>query len=198
MKHRYRNKLTKRQLTFGLAFVGWLAIAAYLGPSHLWLSGGVLVALSIGVIAASPLRRYLTGRAERCESTQRHSRAGITDVDKMDGFEFERFLGNLLKSKGYKVRVTQETGDFGADLVIEDCNGLRGVIQAKRYTGAVGIKAVQEIVGSKSYYKATEAFCITNSTYTKAAITLAKSNNVALLTRKELLKLMSHRSAKAQ
>lgn len=188
MKHRYRHqrKLGKKQMALAFSFVGWLAIAAYFGPSHLWLSSGLLVVIILSVIAASPLRHYLTSRAER----QRHSRAGITDVDKMDGFEFERFLGNLLKSKGYKVRVTQESGDFGADLVIEDCNGLRGVIQAKRYTGTVGIKAVQEIVGSKSYYKATEAFCITNSTYTKAAITLAKSNNVALLTRKELLKLM--------
>lgn len=190
MKHRYRSKLTKRQLAFGLAFVGWLAMAAYFGPVHLRLSIGILIALIIALFSTSPcfrtINRFLTVRAER----QRHSRAGITDVDKMDGFEFERFLGNLLKSKGYKVRVTQESGDFGADLVIEDCNGLRGVIQAKRYTGPVGIKAVQEIVGSKSYYKATEAFCITNSSYTKAAITLAKSNNVALLTRKELLKLM--------
>ena len=189
MKYNYRHKqrLSKRQMAFGLAFVGWLALSAYLGAAHLWFSISIIPAIIIALLAVNPLKRYLTVRAER----QRHSSAGITDVDKMDGFEFERFLGNLLKSKGYKVRVTQESGDFGADLVIEDCNGLRGVIQAKRYTGNVGIKAVQEIVGSKAYYKATEAFCITNSTYTKAAITLAKSNNVSLLTRKELLKLMT-------
>ena len=184
---RHRRRMSKRQLAFVLGFVGWLAMAAYLGPSHLWLSLSILPVVIFALLTVSPLKRYLTVRAER----QRHRKAGITDIDKMDGFEFERFLGNLLKSKGYKVRVTQETGDFGADLVIEDGNGLRGVIQAKRYASNVGIKAVQEIVGSKAYYNATEAFCITNSTYTKAAITLAKSNNVALLTRKELLKLMT-------
>ena len=46
-------------------------------------------------------------------------RSGIYDVDKMEGRQFELYLGLLFKTLGYKTKVTRSAGDYGADLVIE-------------------------------------------------------------------------------
>ncbi len=54
------------------------------------------------------------------------------------------------------------------------------VIQCKRSAGPVGIKAVQEALGARSFYRAREAWVITDSTYTAAAIKLARSSGVKL------------------
>jgi restriction system protein len=115
-------------------------------------------------------------------------KSGIQEIDKMDGRTFENYLGMLFKSLGYKVNVTQYSGDYGADLVIEK-DGRKIVIQAKRYKGNVGIAAVQQIQAAVAHYKANEAWVVTNSYYTEAARRLAQSNNVRLIGRKELINM---------
>lgn len=115
------------------------------------------------------------------------SRSGILDIDKMSGIQFEHYLSHLLSKKGYKTKVTQSTGDFGADLILKGQDGRTIVVQAKRYSKNVGIKAVQEIVASTLHYNATEAWVITNSYYTEAAKKLANSNNVRLYNRDHLI-----------
>jgi len=119
------------------------------------------------------------------------SRSGIRSIDKMDGFQFEVYLKALFKELGYKPEVTKKAGDFGVDIVLKGKN--RIVIQAKRYgiKNKVGIGAVQEVYAGKTYYKAEEAWVITNSLFTKQAIELAKACNVKILDRLELQKLIN-------
>ena len=64
-------------------------------------------------------------------------------------------------------------------------------IQVKRYTGKVGIKAVQEIISGTLYYKANKAIVATNSFYTGQAIKLAKAANVTLIDRTMLINLLT-------
>ena len=65
------------------------------------------------------------------------------------------------------------------------------MVQAKRYKSNVGIQAVQEILGAQAYYKAQEAWVVTNSEYTKSAVALAHKSNVRLLDRNDLIKLQN-------
>lgn len=116
-------------------------------------------------------------------------KSSINDIDRMDGIQFEHYLGLLLEKNGYKTTVTRETGDYGADLVIEK-DRKKTVVQAKRHSKNVGIKAVQEAQASIAHYGAIEAWVITNSDYTEAAYNLAKSNNVKLINRKELIDMI--------
>lgn len=111
----------------------------------------------------------------------------------MKGLVFEEYLATLFKQHGYHVRLTSATNDYGADLIITK-SGLKTVVQAKRYKSNVGIKAVQEIVGSVNYYKADDAMVVTNSYFTKPAIKLAKENNVQLMNRKGLLNLITKKN----
>lgn len=113
--------------------------------------------------------------------------SGIDKIDQMNGHQFEEYLSHLLSKKDYKVKLTKATGDFGADLVLTSSTGKCIVVQAKRYKKNVGIKAVQEVGTSMPHYKASEAWVVTNSFYTKAARSLAKSNGIHLYDRYDLV-----------
>jgi restriction system protein len=120
------------------------------------------------------------------------SQSGIRDIDKMDGFQFEVYLKSLFKELGYKTKVTKNTSDFGADLILEK-NGKKTVVQAKRYKykNNVGLEAVQQVYTAIPYYKANRACVITNSQYTKNAKVLAGVCNVELIDRRKLINLIS-------
>jgi len=115
------------------------------------------------------------------------SKAGIQDIDKMDGKTFEQYLESIFKNNGYKVERTPYKGDFGGDLIVS-LNGKRTVIQAKRWNSKVGVKAIQEAVAAKGYYNCDHAVVVTNSTFTPQAIELAGKNGVELWDRKNFLK----------
>lgn len=80
------------------------------------------------------------------------------DLDTLTGLEFETYLMKLLKEHGFEdVRTTPATGDQGADLIAH-LNGRTIVIQAKRYRGSVGNRAVQEVAGAVRYYRDNERY----------------------------------------
>jgi restriction system protein len=121
---------------------------------------------------------------------KRLAKSGIPYIDQMDGFQFEFYLKALFQELGYKAQVTAKSGDFGADLIMKGQQKI--VIQAKRYgfKKRVGISAIQEVYGAQAYYKADEAWVVTNSFFTKQARALAEACNVQLFDRKALQKLI--------
>ncbi|HDX9588878.1 TPA: restriction endonuclease [Bacillus pseudomycoides] len=112
----------------------------------------------------------------------------ICDIDKMNGHQFEEYLGVLFQKLGYQTQVTKASGDFGADLILQK-NNKKIIVQAKRYGKNVGISSVQEIVGAKAFYKADETWVVTNSKFTPAARKLASANRVVLIDRERLIQL---------
>lgn len=125
---------------------------------------------------------------------ERLRKSGISEIDSMDGVQFEHYLKLLFESKGYTVKTTATTGDFGADLLLKK-DGVRTVVQAKRYSKSVGVKAVQEVIPAMKMYDATEAWVVSNSSYTKAAKELANTHNVRLLGREELIDMINELGA---
>lgn len=114
-------------------------------------------------------------------------RSGIDVIDKMSGEQFENYLKCFFEEQGYKVKTTPKTGDYGCDLLLRKA-GKSVTVQAKRYSEKVGIKAVQEVIGSIKYYKADSAMVITNSYFTQNAVELADRNQVELWDRDVLIK----------
>ena len=104
----------------------------------------------------------------------------------MTGREFEEFLAIYFGKFGYDVTLTPQTQDYGADLVLRK-NGVTTIIQAKRSSKPVGIKAVQEVASAIKHYNADEAIVITNNRFTENAFDLANSNKVELRGREELI-----------
>lgn len=148
---------------------------------------GFIVGLVLYIIFFASFKFWRSSRKKT-----RLRKANIAQVDKMTGEQFERFLGELFKHRGFKVSYTAASGDYGADLILKDGRDVIAV-QAKRYSSTVGVKAVQEIIGAVKMYKATEAWVVTNSTFTKQAVKLADINDVYLIDRKELIEMILDR-----
>lgn len=118
----------------------------------------------------------------------RSEKAGLVEVDKMDGETFENFLSSLFRKMGYLVKqVGSPTGDFGADLIIKK-NEQSIAVQAKRHKSVIGLDAVREALGSIKMYQCNNAMVVTNNYFTAQAKRLAKANNIVLWDRNMLTK----------
>jgi HJR/Mrr/RecB family endonuclease len=107
------------------------------------------------------------------------------NIEMMNGYEFERFLGDLFKKMGYNVINTKLSVDQGADLIVERF-GEKTVIQAKCYSDSVGNSTIQEAGAAKNHYHCDKVLVITTSFFTKPAIQLARDNNIELWNRTKL------------
>ncbi|KGR74719.1 restriction endonuclease, partial [Ureibacillus sinduriensis] len=128
---------------FGIVLVILILGIYYLTKS--WTIAGVfggIYFVSVLIILAIVANK----RKERLRAS------GITEIDKMSGLQFEKFLVLLFQDLGYSVKTTPTTGDFGADLVLNKVNRTI-VVQAKRYSKSVGIKAIQEVLSAVVYCK---------------------------------------------
>lgn len=132
---------------------------------------------------------YKTANKFYLEQIKVYNNLTLSDVDRLTGEDFELLLANLFTKIGYTVRTTPTTGDYGADLLLFTNNTVT-VVQAKRYKSNVGVSAVQEIVSAKPMYSATHAMVVSNAEFTQQAHTLAQANNVRLIGRSELAKLL--------
>ncbi|MHB1242572.1 MAG: restriction endonuclease [Gaiellaceae bacterium] len=102
----------------------------------------------------------------------------------MDGPDFERTIAELFVLLGYDV---ERIGGFdkGADLVLT-MDGERTAVQAKRYSIAVGIKAVRQLLDGRTRYGCTQGLVVTNSFFTDPAIECAEVHKITLWDRHEL------------
>lgn len=117
-------------------------------------------------------------------------RYSLNAINRMDGTQFEKFLGELFARMGYSVQVTGRAGDQGCDVLIERA-GEKTVVQAKCYSHPVTNDAVQEAVAAKALYGAAKAMVATNSVFTESAKELARVNGVQLWDREKLSGLLS-------
>ena len=98
----------------------------------------------------------------------------------MSGDEYEIYCGNLLAEAGWNVEQTSATNDQGVDLIAE-IEDAKFCIQCKRYSNAVGNKAVQEVIAGTQFYGGTHSVVVSNAGFTKSAKELAESTGVILI-----------------
>ena len=101
-------------------------------------------------------------------------------VEELSGIEFENLLLDKFISLGFKVEPTPKTGDYGADLIVENNDGSRIIFQCKRFKSKVNLKAVQEVVGAMGHYAGDYGVVITNNTFLNSAVRLAESHDIEL------------------
>ncbi|MBX2986716.1 MAG: restriction endonuclease [Bdellovibrionaceae bacterium] len=137
----------------------------------------------------------------------------VGQIDKMgstSGKWFEEYIASLYRAMGHQAQTTTEMrangtlpkaimkqrgcGDQGVDVVVDVINKNqekeRIIVQCKHYSQNVGNSAIQEIVGAMKMYKGDLAVVVTNQYFTESAINLAKENNVVLIDRNRLPKLI--------
>lgn len=107
---------------------------------------------------------------------------------KMTPREFEYYCAEILVQHKWIAHVTQASRDQGIDVIAEK-NGMRIIIQCKKYTKPVGNFAVQEVAAALAYKNAHRGIVVATSGFTSAAIELAECNNILLLDYRDLSKI---------
>lgn len=103
-----------------------------------------------------------------------------SNIDTMDGHDFEYFCADVMKKNGFDTaEVTRGSGDHGAD-IIATRNNVRYAVQCKRWSSAVGNKVVQDIFYAKEVYHCHVGIIITNNTFTPAAQEAAQEAGIVL------------------
>lgn len=113
----------------------------------------------------------------------------IRRIDRMSGEEFEIYMKVRFEALGFRVSSTKTSNDYGADLILEKKKQIIAV-QCKRYQSNIGVRAIQEVIGSMAYYGASRGLVVTNSYYTSNAKQLAYANDVILWDRDVLFQVM--------
>lgn len=139
-------------------------------------------------VVAFLIKTFLKKRQVRNDNINKVKIYEISQINSMSGTEFEKYLKLLFEKMGYAVSLTKKSKDFGVDLILEK-NAKKTIMQAKCYSGTVGVSAVQEIISARNHYKIFDAIVITNQKFSKEAQILADESKVMLAGRKELEEL---------
>ncbi len=128
-----------------------------------------IAGLLLAVLLWWILRRFLWRRRRRSDI-----------FEDMEGREFEYFCAELLEQSGFtEVEVTRGSGDYGIDILAEK-DGVTYAVQCKRYTAAVGVKAVQEAYAGRDYYDRMVGAVMTNQYFTAPAVEAAGKLKILL------------------
>lgn len=112
------------------------------------------------------------------------------DFDRMDGWEFEEYVAELLSRNGFvHVEVTKGSGDQGVDILAQR-DGVSYAIQCKHYISKISNKAVQEAYAGAEFYGCEVPVVLTNSYFTPSALELGDEIGVELWDRDELKHLV--------
>ena len=99
-----------------------------------------------------------------------------------NGSQYEKHVARKMKRHFFLfVRVSGKSGDYGADVMARTFPLLRKVVvQCKNYKKPVGVKAVQEAISAREFYRASKAVVASNNVFTRNAKKLAAKCGVEL------------------
>ncbi len=145
--------------------------------------GGIFLD-TIRVKSGREIQRELQERQYKAaaEKEKRLLDSKMYEIDIMTGKEFEKLLFLGFEKLDYAVKLTSETRDYGADLILYK-DGITIAVQAKR-------KKTVEVVSAIRYYQADKGMVVTNNYFTRYAYNLARSNEIDLWDRKSLINFM--------
>ena len=123
----------------------------------------------------------------------------------MDWEDFEHLIREVFEKEfaaaGGEVKVTRASRDGGVDAVVFDPDPIRGgkiVVQAKRYTGTVGVGSVRDLYGTVLNEGANKGVLVTTSHYGPDAYEFAKGKPLVLIDGNNLLHLLERHGHKAK
>ncbi len=117
----------------------------------------------------------------------------LIDVKKLSWREFEHFVGEYYRRKGYEVKGLGGNGpDGGIDLIATNSNGEKIIIQCKHWRAfKVPVQIVREVYGVMVDNAASGAAVITSGSFTRDAEDFVVNKPIELIDGKALAKLIS-------
>lgn len=103
--------------------------------------------------------------------------------------DFEHYVADLFKRRGYVVEVRGRSGDLGVDLAVRQMDGRLAIVQCKRYRHAVGPDIVRELLGTMLHERAYHGFLVTTADISESARSWAADKPITLIDGPTLAKL---------
>lgn len=100
--------------------------------------------------------------------------------------EFERYVAELFRQKGYEVQLRGRSGDLGVDILLTKADGRRAIVQCKRYRRQVGPDVVRELYGTLIHEGVDHAFLVTTAGISSSARRWAADKPMTLIDGEEL------------
>jgi restriction system protein len=180
---RYRNNKQKTSAVILLAVL--ICYIVYYGGASLSDILQILILLLLAIFVVSlifkPTLFILKSvfRVYKIYITKKYIR-NTKDIDDLSWNQFEYYVAEKLKQRGYtNVRLTEKY-DLGIDIIAEK-DGIKWGVQVKHSKYPVKIEAVREAVAALNIYGCDRAMVVSNSSFTNPARELAHSNNCALV-----------------
>lgn len=115
----------------------------------------------------------------------------IDDVDRLNDYLFEAYIGALYEKQGYEVQITPRSGDKGID-VLAFKDGANYAIQCKHSKNNIGQECMSEVLSGAKYYETIHGKSFipltwTNSHYSSTAIDFAETIGIEYCDRENLM-----------
>lgn len=143
----------------------------------------ILIAISLVVLVFTLRISKKLSRFTSSDSVE------LRHIDRMSGTDFELYVAQLLRRKGFRNIKLTEKYDYGVDITAEK-DSVRWGVQVKRSKGIVKAIAVRQVVTALRKYNCDRAMLVTNNSYSKYAKELARVNDCKLIDRNALEKLL--------
>lgn len=142
-------------------------------------------------VTAPPIK--LT-RLESAEASLREAANDPAVLESLQPVEFEKLVMELFIDRGYAVRTTDSTRDFGVDFGIDFQKGDDLVpVEVKKLSrqSRVSVEAVRQLLSAVSVLGASAGLFVTTTGFTSAALALASGTPIVLRTLEEILAMNS-------
>ena len=122
----------------------------------------------------------------------------VADLQAMSPVDFEKYVGQLFRQKGYRVKLRGRKGDLGVDLELTKPGGKRAIVQCKRYQNTIDPKIVRELYGTLIHEQVAHAFLVTTADISNAAREWAQFKPITLIDGETLVKIAATLTAPVQ
>ncbi|MEZ4511830.1 MAG: restriction endonuclease [Chloroflexota bacterium] len=161
----------------------WLAWLPIIAREFLDLLQGASVATLVFIWLILLWRSY---------RKQPQTAVSILTVDELYALspgDFEAYVGQLFRQKGYRVKLRGRSGDLGVDVELHKRDGKKAVVQCKRYRTTVGSEIVRELYGTLIHERAAHAFLVTTADISDAAREWAQYKPITLIDGETLVQI---------
>lgn len=103
------------------------------------------------------------------------------NIHTLSGTDFERLMMMYYTDQGYHVERIGGAGDHEVDLILKGKEGYKIAVQCKRWKQSVGNDIVLRLKAGKQVHGCYDAWIVTTSNYTRAAVEAAERLNITLI-----------------
>jgi len=121
-------------------------------------------------------RTHATLTTKKTENGKLSAAGEVVYLDSLDGFGFEDFCAHIFQRLNYgRVQVMPYVGDKGRDLIIEDSQGAKIVVECKHHPhGTIGRPVVQKLHSAVVTENAVKGILVTIGKFSAEAVTHAR------------------------